>query len=318
MPASRACEPRVAETWVWLISFRLIGRAPICRIVARSWASCGLVKPPEIWAPVRPSIPSGFWEKLMIGRVLTSLSRTTAKWPESAAACSPETGPIACAWPRWAIWRVTSWKASRPSSVKPKLTLGSLNSPNSCFGSVMSVPESAGSSFSAYQPGCAVLSTWPLSSLGIFGDDDRSGGDLDDDAVFRPFFPGRADVEVLFGELRTGDQLVRILFLEEVVARFGDRAVLAVLDRLLFGGEQGGAVGVRVGAGEDQLLVLEAGRFPAGFFPAFFGCFQRPRRRLLAGACRRSPARGRSGSAPSRRSRAARSCRPGRSRAGRW
>ena len=42
-----------------------------------------LVKPPEIWAPVRPSIPSGFSAKLMIGRVLTSLSRTTAKWPES-------------------------------------------------------------------------------------------------------------------------------------------------------------------------------------------------------------------------------------------
>ena len=47
-----------------------------------------LVKPPEIWAPLRPSIPSGFSAKLMIGRVLTSLSRTTAKWPESAAACS--------------------------------------------------------------------------------------------------------------------------------------------------------------------------------------------------------------------------------------
>ena len=46
-----------------------------------SWASWMLVKPPEIWAPVRPSIPSGFWAKSMIGRVLTSLSRTTAKWP---------------------------------------------------------------------------------------------------------------------------------------------------------------------------------------------------------------------------------------------
>ena len=44
------------------------------------------MKPPEIWAPVRPSIPSGFSAKLMIGRVLTSLSRTTAKWPESASA----------------------------------------------------------------------------------------------------------------------------------------------------------------------------------------------------------------------------------------
>ena len=28
------------------------------------------MKPPEIWAPVRPSIPSGFSAKLMIGRDL--------------------------------------------------------------------------------------------------------------------------------------------------------------------------------------------------------------------------------------------------------
>ena len=92
IPACSAWLPSVAETWVWLISLRLIGRAPICRKVARSWASWMLLKPPEIWAPVRPSIPSGFCGKLMIGRVLTSLSRTTAKWPESASACSPEAG----------------------------------------------------------------------------------------------------------------------------------------------------------------------------------------------------------------------------------
>ena len=88
MPWSSASLPRVAETWVWLISLRLIGRAPICSVVARSWASSTSLKPPEIWAPVRPSIPSGFSAKLMIGRVLTSLSRTTAKCPESAAASS--------------------------------------------------------------------------------------------------------------------------------------------------------------------------------------------------------------------------------------
>ena len=35
--------------------------------------------PPEIWAPWRPSIPSGFSRKLMIGRLWTSLSRMTAK-----------------------------------------------------------------------------------------------------------------------------------------------------------------------------------------------------------------------------------------------
>ena len=88
IPSCRAWVPRVAETWVWEISFRLIGRAPICSVSASSWASEIAVKPPEIWAPVRPSIPSGFSWKLMIGRVLTSLSRTTAKWPESASACS--------------------------------------------------------------------------------------------------------------------------------------------------------------------------------------------------------------------------------------
>ena len=102
----------------------------------------------------------------MIGRVLTSLSSTTAKRPESCSACSPEAGPIARACPRWAICRVTSWNASRPSSVKPKVTLGSLNSSNSCFGSVMSVPESAGRSLSAYQPGSASSITLPLGSEG--------------------------------------------------------------------------------------------------------------------------------------------------------
>ena len=58
-PSSSACWPSVAETWLWLISFRFIGSAPICRKVARSCASWS-VKLPEIWAPVRPSMPSGF------------------------------------------------------------------------------------------------------------------------------------------------------------------------------------------------------------------------------------------------------------------
>ena len=39
MPSWSACVPRVAETWVSLISLRLIGRAPICSVVASSWAS---------------------------------------------------------------------------------------------------------------------------------------------------------------------------------------------------------------------------------------------------------------------------------------
>ena len=44
IPSWSAWLPSVAETCVWLISFRLIGRAPICRIVARSWASLMLVE----------------------------------------------------------------------------------------------------------------------------------------------------------------------------------------------------------------------------------------------------------------------------------
>ncbi len=103
----------------------------------------------------------------MIGRVLTSLSRTTAKWPEVCSADSSLLGPIAEAAPRWAIRRVTSWKAVRPLPVKPKVTLGAPDSSTSCLGRVTSVPESAGLSFSANQPGSAFSSTWPLRSLGF-------------------------------------------------------------------------------------------------------------------------------------------------------
>ena len=233
IPSCSAWLPSVAETWVWLISFRSIGRAPICRIVARSCASWMLLKPPEISAPVRPSIPSGFSAKLMIGRVLTSLSRTTAKWPERAPACWALTGPIACAWPRWAILRVTSWKASRPLSVKPKVTFGWLSSPKFCFGSVMSVPESDGLSFSAYQPGSAVWSVLPSLSLGCSETSDGPDRDFDDDPVVGPLLAGRADVEALLRVFGTGDQLVRGLAFEEVEARLGGRAGGAVGDRRL-------------------------------------------------------------------------------------
>ncbi len=60
IPWCRASEPSVAETCDWLIRLRLIGSAPRCRKLARFWASPMLLKPPEIWAPVRPSMPSGF------------------------------------------------------------------------------------------------------------------------------------------------------------------------------------------------------------------------------------------------------------------
>ena len=58
-PWWRACLPSVAETWTSLIGFSVIGRAPVFRTSARSCAS-PVLKPPEICAPVRPSIPSGF------------------------------------------------------------------------------------------------------------------------------------------------------------------------------------------------------------------------------------------------------------------
>ena len=58
-PWSSACWPSVAETCEREISSRRIGSAPIWRIFARSWA-VWIVKPPEIWAPVEPSMPSGF------------------------------------------------------------------------------------------------------------------------------------------------------------------------------------------------------------------------------------------------------------------
>jgi hypothetical protein len=82
---------------------------------------------------------------------------------------------------------------------------------------------------------------------------------------------------------------VRRLFLEEVVARFRDRAVLAVLNRLLFGGEFRGPVGIGVSAGGDQQFVLEALGVAARVLPAFFGLFERPRRRLLAGTAADRP-----------------------------
>ncbi len=59
IPSCSAWLPSVAETWVWLISFRSIGRAPICRIVASSCASLTLLKPPEICAPVATVDPVG-------------------------------------------------------------------------------------------------------------------------------------------------------------------------------------------------------------------------------------------------------------------
>ncbi len=96
-PWSSACWPRVAETVDWLISASLIGRAPIFSTSARSDASWAVT--PEICAPVRPSIPFGLSTKLMIGREISSPSRTIANEPEnwSAALASAAAGgwPVA-------------------------------------------------------------------------------------------------------------------------------------------------------------------------------------------------------------------------------
>ncbi len=119
---------------------------------------------------------------------------------------------------------------------------------------------------------------------GVFGDQDRALGDFDDDPVFGQFLAGRADVEVFLGELGAGQQLVLGVVGEEVEAGPGDRALFfAAVDRFLFRGELGGRVGGRVGAGDDQLLGLEAFGVPTGGFPFLFEGFERSRRRLLTG-----------------------------------
>ena len=126
-------------------------------------------------------------------------------------------GPIACAWPRWAIRRVTSWKASRPLSVKSKVTFGwpeFVRIPAS--GSVMSVPESAGLSLSAYQPGSAASIDLAVGVGRLFGDDDGARPGLRARSpLWDRFLPVGADVEVLLGELGAGDQFVRLAFLSK-------------------------------------------------------------------------------------------------------
>jgi hypothetical protein len=54
----------VADTWERETSVSFSGSAPIFSVFARSCADCS-VKPPEICAPVEPSMPSGFSRQLM-------------------------------------------------------------------------------------------------------------------------------------------------------------------------------------------------------------------------------------------------------------
>src|SRR3954447_13798505 len=86
----------------------------------------------------------------MYGDETSSLSSTIAKCWDALTGLSPGSE---LSWPRCAIWRVTSWNAFRPFFVKLKLTIGWLPAcwSNDCFGSLMSVPESAGLSEITHQ-----------------------------------------------------------------------------------------------------------------------------------------------------------------------
>ena len=57
---------------------------------------------PEIWAPLEPSIPSGFSAKSMYGAETSSSSSTIAKCCETSGGLSPGSE---LSRPRWAISR---------------------------------------------------------------------------------------------------------------------------------------------------------------------------------------------------------------------
>jgi hypothetical protein len=106
------------------------------------------VNPPEICAPVSPSMPSGFSRQSMYGVETSSSSSTIAKWwdveIESAA-------PRALSEPRWAMLRVVSWNSRLPLFVNSMVTMGKLSVwLKFCSGFLMSVPESAGLSLTTH------------------------------------------------------------------------------------------------------------------------------------------------------------------------
>ena len=70
----------------------------------------------------------------MTGRETIFWSRTIAN----------EYGGPSDSWPRWAIRRVMFWNATRPWSVKSKVTFGWLFWSKFCSGLVMSSPLSCG------------------------------------------------------------------------------------------------------------------------------------------------------------------------------
>ena len=83
------------------------GSAPILSRFARSCAEW-MVKPPEICAPVSPSMPSGFSRKLMNGVEISSLSSRIAKWCEAADGVLQAAVERRVVRPRWAMSAVVS------------------------------------------------------------------------------------------------------------------------------------------------------------------------------------------------------------------
>ena len=102
---------------------------------------------PLIWAPVRPSMPSGFSRKSIVASETILLSSVIAN--RCSAASRSEPGGRMISDPRWAIRLVTRAKASRPLSVNSIVTMGSwVFWSTFCSGFLMSVPDSSESSSS--------------------------------------------------------------------------------------------------------------------------------------------------------------------------
>ena len=59
-PCCSDSAPRVAETCFWLMTSRRMGMAPEFSWSARVRA-VSVVKLPEIWAPLLPLMPFGYW-----------------------------------------------------------------------------------------------------------------------------------------------------------------------------------------------------------------------------------------------------------------
>ena len=111
----------------------------------------------SIWAPVRPSIPSGFWTKSIVASETILLSSVIAKrWK----ACSLEVpGGRITREPRSASRFVARAKAFRPESVNSIVTTG----PPVCWsfcalGFLMSEPESSESS--SMTKNCCSVGGW--------------------------------------------------------------------------------------------------------------------------------------------------------------